>query len=156
MATQRNNCGCGGLYQVRGGRLVCGTCGKPSPVAVKPPPGPVAGAHNHVITDDLEALCERNELETTIRQLRTTIAEMQENDKDLVKECELAEAALLPAFLALRSGQNKWKPPVDWLEGVKAILERAGLIDEQGRPIIREPAATPVLSDVNGGAAPVG
>ena len=150
MATQRNNCGCGGLYQVRGGKLVCGNCGKPSPVPVKPPEGPVGQPHQHVPGG--MPLTEGHARQALLKRVSDL-----ESDCDIWdKRATLAEAALLPAFLALRSGQNKWKPPVDWLEGVRAILERAGLVDEQGRPIIREPAATLVLSDVNGGAAPVG
>lgn len=50
MATQRGNCNCGGIFQIRTGKLVCGHCGKSAPVL------PVAetvqaearqGAHQH-------------------------------------------------------------------------------------------------------------
>ena len=155
---QRGNCTCGGVYCVRGGRLLCGVCGKPSPIAAQPPEGPVAGPHNHVAHDP-QAWGLVGDQNRQIAELADNIDRLNAHRIEAQERATLAEAALLPAYLALRSGQNKWRPAVDWLEGVKAILEKAGLVDEQGRPIIRDaaaPAATPVCSDAGSGASPLG
>lgn len=126
---QRANCNCGGLYAVRGGRLVCSTCGKPSPIAAKPPEGPVAGPHNHVAHDPQawEMVGSQNRL----------IADMTNSLRECRERAELAEAALMPAYLGNGVGAKNWKAPQLWLDGVRAILEKAGLVDAEGKPVIK-------------------